>query len=768
MELTKLTHKLTIGGVAHVIDEPIGFDGLKVKISRGNYHGVSAEVSVSKLEFYDNAGRNAASIIRDAYNTDVDTEIMYTVTDESGEVLYSGAVDLSTYSETNANATKVSVNVGEVGIKTTFNNRTDTEVDLNRTTTIDGASLAHNPTWLNKLVPARSIVYKNQMEQPTTKEYTQNVAGETLAIPDESPRILLGFTLEKTKSKEFGTFEPQWYCAKMSDLVYDGYIEPLFSKGEDFDKKYGAGSTYDMEVNVRFRVKFDGDIVTSRTNTPYFQFSAALKNTDVWSAALISGTQRYVSNDGGDYGRTGGEYGTQRTENCHNWLTYEIRGTVRDCTESKLFIFLYGYNCNNGYNNPTSFRVEMQAGSYIRMTLKSKVNTTVYSDMLFVHEALNKIVECISENQLTCKSNLYGRIDSIVNPYPTGYAPQATAPFGAGAMKALTNGYKIRGLYSTGETERNMPLSFKNIIEALDAMDCIGWGIVEEDGQLFVRVENWEWFYKSNIVCTINEPNEKTRTATQDNVITQLTIGYKKYTTNEDYSTNENYHSERVFTSKLKALSKEVSKLCSLIADTYSIEVTRRAKDEIDETQEFKYDENIFVFEFEGDAYYGDTPNITYRVATDSIANAYNVTNIKELFNARISPRRMAERWKQRIAIFNTQSPHVITKGTVNYKAQIKCKNTQDLGGHRLYYLSNGAVAGTLLSEDAQIAHQTPLIKAETLKVKFPISLNQYKAIKANPYGLIVVDGEKCWLKEMQYEFKTGMAEFTLIPKYEQ
>ena len=71
MELTKLTHKLTIGGVAHVIDEPIGFDGLKVKISRGNYHGVSAEVSVSKLEFYDNAGRNAASIIRDAYNTDV-------------------------------------------------------------------------------------------------------------------------------------------------------------------------------------------------------------------------------------------------------------------------------------------------------------------------------------------------------------------------------------------------------------------------------------------------------------------------------------------------------------------------------------------------------------------------------------------------------------------------------------------------------------------------------------------------------------------------
>lgn len=768
MELTKLTHKLTIGGVAHVIDEPIGFDGLKTKISRGNYHGISAEVSTGKLEFYDNAGRNAASIIRDAYNTDIDTEIAYTVTDETGEQLYSGVIDLSTYSETNGNATKVSVNVGEVGIKTTFNNRTDTEVDLNRATTIDGVALAHNPAWMNKLVPARAIVYKNRMEQPETKIYTKNIADEPLALPDESPHVIIGFTLEKTKSKEFGTFEPQWQCEKMSYVAYDGVIEPLFSKGEDFNKKYGAGSTYDIEVNVRFKVKFDGDIVTSRTDHPYFRFYSGLATPNVWAGSLIQGTSHVVSNDGGDYGRTGGEYEVQHTENCHDWLTYEIRGTVRDCTEDKLFILLRGVNENNGYNNPTSFQVEMQAGSYIRMTLKSKVETTVYADMLFVHEALNKIVECISENQLTCKSNLYGRIDSIVNPYPTSYVPQAFAPFGAGALKALTNGYKMRGLYSTGETERNMPLSFKNIIEALDAMDCIGWGIVEEDGQLFVRVENCEWFYKNTVVCTINEPNEKTRTATQDSVITALTIGYKKYTTNEDYSTNENYHSERVFTSKLKAVSKEVSKLCSLIADTYSIEVTRRAKDEIDETQEFKYDENIFVFEFEGDAYYGETPSITYRVATDSIANASNVTNIKELFNARISPRRMAERWKQRIAIFNTQSPHVLTKGTVNYKAKIKCKDTQDLGGHRLYYLSNGSVAGTLLSEDAQIAHQSPLMKAETLKIKYPLTLDQFKAIKANPYGLIVVDGEKCWLKEMQYEFKTGLTELTLIPKYEQ
>jgi hypothetical protein len=35
----------------------------------------------------------------------------------------------------------------------------------------------------------------------------------------------------------------------------------------------------------------------------------------------------------------------------------------------------------------------------------------------------------------------------------------------------------------------------------------------------------------------------------------------------------------------------------------------------------------------------------------------------------------------------------------------------------------------------------------------------------ANPYGIIRVDGEDYWLKEMQYEVTSGETEFKLIPK---
>jgi hypothetical protein len=35
----------------------------------------------------------------------------------------------------------------------------------------------------------------------------------------------------------------------------------------------------------------------------------------------------------------------------------------------------------------------------------------------------------------------------------------------------------------------------------------------------------------------------------------------------------------------------------------------------------------------------------------------------------------------------------------------------------------------------------------------------------ANPYGIIIVDGEECWLKEMNYSFFKEEAELKLIPK---
>ena len=810
MDLTQLTHYLIIGGVSHVIDEPVGFDGLKTTIKRGDYHGISAEVSVGTLEFYNSTNYNAATLIRDAYNADIDTEVTYKVMWQT-EVVYTGVVDLSTYSESSGNATKISCKVGEIGVKTTFNNRTETEVDLNRLDTMNGSPIAHNPSWQRMEIPAKTILYKNIMVEEETTKHTTNDAGDTMAFPDESTWTFLGIRLDKTKINEFGSFEPNLYCAKLSswDVDLDGYVEPLFKKEDDFDKRYGAGSSYLLDVYVKIKIKFDDSIVTPRTDTPYFQVNSGIYNGHIYDGNVIQGTRRYISNDGGQYSEGGGSYNKRNTEKCTNELEYVISGTISECTERELVLGFYIYNYNNGYNNPTSFSVTIEKGSYVRMQLNSQKKTEVYADMLFIHEAFNKVVEIISDNALQVKSDWYGRLDSIV--FPKSNAAWDTdqnafkACVGGGALKVITNGYKIRNVYSTYENERNMPMSFKDLIEAMDALDCIGWGFVEEDGQIVIRVERWDWFYHDNVVLSITDPNEKTSKMDTDRVITSLNIGYKKYTTNEDYNSNDNFHSERTFTSNTSAVAKDISKLCKFIADNYAIEETRRAKDDIDESEEFKYDENVFVFGVCGKRSRQSTSMAAYDIPCDIASNPdWSLNNYSEFYNALLSPARNALRWIQRIFCVNGLKPLLLTSGKVNYKSMFECKHDGISGNYYYFYLDDSMkdipllgvivhdeqwgddswqeyqtgesmdireryyaqmIDGVFIPDDVNDKIFPRIAKAETLKIKYPLTIPQYKSVKADPYGLIQVDGKLYWLKEMTFAFKSGETELTLIPK---
>jgi hypothetical protein len=57
------------------------------------------------------------------------------------------------------------------------------------------------------------------------------------------------------------------------------------------------------------------------------------------------------------------------------------------------------------------------------------------------------------------------------------------------------------------------------------------------------------------------------------------------------------------------------------------------------------------------------------------------------------------------------------------------------------------------------------MIRAEEISLTYPVSIEEYKTILANPYGLVLVDGEECWIKEFTYSFIDGEAEFKLTPK---
>lgn len=776
--------KHTINGIE--ILEPIGFDGLKTTIKRHDYHGMSAEVSVGTLEF----SGEAASIIHDAYNTDIDTELNYVVTDEDGTVIYSGMIDLSTYDEHSGDYFTVSCKVGEIGVKTTFNNRTSTEVDLNTRATIGKLELAHVPTWKKLTIPAKSIKLINRTEQSKTQSYED----EMLIFEDETQWGWLNIALDTVKRTEYGEMMPMLDFVKFSnfDVPVKDYVTPLFVAPE------GTVQSYDIDYRIKIKIQPLSPIVTTKRNNGVEDtklIQASLKLTDGYIAATNTIDYTWVQYWG---------------LNDSSEKEFEIAGSATGLNYATLALGVYFWNNNKGYNDPVQLKVTIEKGSYVKMSVNTQNSTAVKADMLMVHEALNTIAEAISDNALTVKSSLYNRCDSIVHALPVVSIQAGATQFGHGSLKAITNGYKIRGLYTDTEHSRNMPLSFKNMIEALDAIDCVGWGFSQEDGQLYIRVEKWDWFYKYIKLFDINGAKEKQRKISNDLVITQLNIGYKKYMTSEEYNAIDSIHGERTFESTTKAIAKSQSKLCNFIADTYAIEETRRAAIEKDSSDEYKFDENIFVFALSASQYYNG--GISYFIPKDIDPNeeCYGV-NQSETYNAKISPARNAFRWISRLFCLKGLKPFELTKGTVNYQAVFKTlKNAYRTGYARDYYLTDNMNNIPMLGiktlggefEDQWQQAQWPenlllqeryytehvcvetdgeekckdvpssndyiiprVFKAEELIVKYPITFSQYKAIMANPYGIITVDGEECWLKEMTYSFFKDEAEFKLIPK---
>lgn len=787
------------------IDEPIGFDSLKMTMKRGEYHGMSAEVSEQTLEFYN----TAADLIRAAYQTDLDTELTYRVTAD-GEEVYSGVLDLSTYEEQYSDYCSVSCKVGEVGVKTTFNNRTGVEIDLNGTKTIDGKNLAHSYPWEKRIIPYRTIDYRNRLYQGITTIY-DTLYGETLRLKsadDASVGMvgvnILNISLDTISKNEFGTVAPALYItdvrgnysAAAGGPNLAGYFSPIYEADGETLKDENSEIEVDMNVDVyiQFTQKLFTDAMIGCCEDPSLSVKIA-----------------YVKN-GGYY--TIGQTGTLDNSTYSGKYHLGLKDTFT-CKASKLGslyvvlmidsnAFCQGITKNNV---AAAFKVQIDNTSYVNITYKSRMEDQVTADTMFVHEALNKVAESISENAFTVKSDLYSRYNSVVNPHTATTANTSALGFyfGDGALRAITNGYKIRGLYTTTDKERNMPMSFKTLIEALDTIDCIGWGFSEESGATCVRVERWQWFYKTgNPILSVTAPREVKTAIDTSLIISELTIGYKKYTTSEDIASIDSIMSERTFTTSTKAVSQSVSKLCSFIADNYATELTRRAAKKKEADEEFKYDENIFLFSLA--AIRKSTIIAGYTIDTDISTADSTILRPAEVYNAKLSPARNAYNWINRLFCVAGIKPFGCTSGKVNYKAQISTKETanesvgvvmrtmdrvntiptytQILPGgtqvagikqnaenyilreryYKTYQLDGTGQVNTGIPSSDDVV--TPRVfKAETISFTYPLSVTEYRKVKANPYGLIEVDGVLGWIKEFTYSFADGEATFKLIPK---
>lgn len=741
----ELKHYLTYNGKRTTIDEPIGFDRLQTSIKRTDNHGMSTEVSVGDLEFYG----IAYDIIKEAYEDNIDAEVIYRVVASLDKEVYYGAVDLSTCKEVNGDYRSITCKVGDIGVKTTFNNRTDTEVDLNSHVGVDGYAIEHLPEWKQCQIPNKHLVYTNAWLATTAEQNAHDKFDQIIHLHGGSTysESYMTMRFKSTNKSEFGTVNAGEIIIS-TDTAYRT-AEPLFKRGEEdeFVETYGSGTTFSVDGHIRMTFRIGYGATTDK--------GVPLKIKAMLMYGYGTGEQQVFGSAETDL------FTPYATNTCT--LEFDVFGRDIPVSDNNLHILVVFSTGAPTVNPPkltdASVNVTMEAGSNIKMKMYDNIiHRPVTAPVMMIFEALNNIIEKVSDSSLSLKSDYYGRHDCKVNP--TTYVEK---PYGDGALKAITNGYKIRGLFTDDYNERNMPISFDDAIKSLKMMDGIGWGFDEANGNVCVRIERWDWFYQDNVVLEIDGVNELTRDTNSRGLYSEVKSGYKKYSTTDQYNSIDSVHGERTFNSKLKAVSNKRDMSCEFIADNYSIEEARRSSYELDSTEESNLDECIFVFEMLG-RYRQDENKSVYEICSN-VVSSDGVDRPNEQINVQLSPRRCAERNRDYLFSTNSKSGFRLTTGKINYKAKFQCNaNPIPHGDYTEYYLHDVA-GGEMLAEDATIEYVRPRMRAETLSFKFPIAIEDYKAILSNPYGKVVVNGVRGWIQEFTYSFADGEAEFKLIPE---
>ncbi len=734
----ELIHKLTYNETTTVIDEPIGFDDLKMTMKRHDYHGMGAEMSLGNLEFYG----QAFHIIKQAYEADIDSEVLYEVYADT-DLIYTGKIDLSTYSVKQADYQSVSVKVGEIGVKTTFNNRLETEVDLNIPKTIDGDPV-ESPNWLNLHIPMKHLLYTNisKQEADTTITTSGNnntfpetgiYIGQNGSLREDLNAQYIVIPIGEIETNEFGIFEKP----NPTSNIQIADFSPQYSSSEDHESKYGENTKTTIIIHL--------NATLVRTSNGW---SPVGDNYIKWHLEATDGTNTILGEEKKVYKPDVNIKGAIWDLSC------DLQGELNAGDNIKYYI---KFDIDLGQATAQYFwaHITVHKGSYVKMTMYDNLaETPVNADMLLVHDALNVVSHCISENALSVKSEWYRTPECNWNAGSTG----------GGALKVITNGYHIRGLFTEEGNERNMPLSFKNLIESLNAQDCIGWGFSIENGDTCIRVERWSWFYKNDIILTLNNVAEMQIAVDPDYIPTELSIGYKKYTTNDQYNSIDSPHATRTFANAIKAVSKDIKQECDLIADNYAIEEIRRSREQVNETQETTYDESIFLFEV-----VRNTQTYEYQITrTAYYSDATNLSRPTEFLNAKLTPRRMAQRWGDFLFATNNHTAFNFIKGEINYKASYRVYDSEyNLDGYTWQSLLPFGGTATKLAEDAPITYQNhAIIQAEKITFSHPLTIAQYQAVKANPYSLVSVNGLLGWILDFKYSFADGTADFTLLAKY--
>ncbi len=738
-------------------DEPIGWAGVIFNLKRNmQWHGIFFEYAIN-LQFY---GKGYLYIRKIYEDQGVDAQISISI-----QMKCSDTDSFSSFFEGKLVVPKclfdckddciVSVPIEQAGCLMKFKNRLDQAVDLNANADFDGngltsyGKLPFDLTLLPKAIVLRSITPSDNENIPGGYYYG---ADQTIAHGSGTQTVTnwdyLGISLKPYLPNDlaFNETSPAWAPSVPSINTVDTAV-------------YTGTYKFSIKINrVTFRLRiYSGAGLVS--GTAYYNCSLGLyvNNSLVASVAVLGNTYddalcgSYVTLDVSNIILNHTQHINAGDDIKIAFRTEEGAEFHRDLLSDGGVQFAYLFTGTSPvYQALVDSQIDVRA-----TILTAPTNTKAYA----INESLSRIVEAVTNDCMRVKSDYFGRTDS--EPYTSGAD-------GCGSLEVITKGLLIRQFTS------NMPVSFNDIYNALNAIHNIGMGLepdtVRGGDSQWVRVEPMEYFYDSStIIFTADNVPDIKKQVMPDMYFSSFDFGYEKWETENSMGLDE-ICTKRSYRSTLSEVQKSVTQVCKFIASGYSIEVTRNKEFVKDSTVDWRLDNDIFII-----CVRRQSGNLVVEQGQDC-ADMGTITDIIEpttIYNYRISPIRNFLRWiKAYMAdyFFNTadaSAKFIFTKGEGNFIEKGKLVNGCILETAEIRESDDISLASFANASDAQ-----PIYRFETDEFDYPLSVDELATIKVNPRGLIQYRKISTdpwsygYIMNIQYKPNDGVATFTLLPKY--
>jgi hypothetical protein len=733
-------------------DEPDNWDDVLLMLHRDEaYHGVFSEASISSLAFTE----DAALYIMDKEEQEgllalITFRAEYRCNDDEYEMLLTGALNLGKMERYCGAGCRVVLPIEQANCTMLVRNRLDTKVDLDSLLAFDKVTPLEAYEWAGFTLdmPAKAI--------PVGAVGNVEEAGDRVTW-ENFPFALFGIYsyIRPTYGKQANAsinqtqLVPTVFAADSTGAI-DTAVSPVVLINETINC-FGGSFTYAF--------RFKGDIVN-------------LGDANTIRIIIVKGllpdnenplNEPYDNPDNPTFVPLHNEVIGGTLEGDSNPVTksfdYSYSGTTTLGPGEGVWGYMY-------FAQSTRLN---DASQYVNFDPETSVSITAVRECpvtdakaYMINEALSRVTEAITNACVRVRSDYYGRTDS---------RPYAAEVDGCGSLRAINNGLQLRRAdvrdpQSDDFAEAKMFVSLKDLLEGLNPIDNIGFGIeADPDRPGFdqLRVEPIEYFYREEEVLSLPLVNDVKVVTVEQECWANIKIGYQKWEV-EAVNGLDEVNANREFRTALTTVNHTISLLSKFVAGSYAIEVTRQQSYAESGAADTTYDNEAFVYCLIR-ALYG------FDIEQGGVAGATGVYSPSTLYNWRIRPFYNLMRWFKSIAnvyphLGDTAKKLFFTAGTANYRAagelsDLWCKledgvkaENQDLG-----------------VDDFAASDYIPLWRPKTIQFKCDLSIADYKLLRDSPHGYISVQcGTGEWLKgfinTVQFNPKLGEADFNLQLKW--